>query len=799
MTNGLRVFAGVLCTAKGLLTCVASILLVMTAVCAQELPPPSSSQSTITVTAAATADSVRFTAPSTVVQMRIEVYASNGEKLFDNEIRGGNVIDWHLQDGQAERLSDGSYLCVVTSKSLSGRMNQKLGKITVENAMASVQSIDATQFTAQQTQAVGPLEENSSLTVLKEDDTQTATVIAHNGKEGQLIRGRGALSFRIGDFFSGKDTEQMRLTPEGNLGIGISHPQARLDVDGLIRTSQGIIFPDGTMQTTAALATSAGQTPDQKGPGGELFKSINQNKSSGKAGKNEKGVSPELFVNEDLTVNGNIIFTTPLPQAFQRDITMQDNNGGLRFFGAPSLTTTPAAAAIQFWGTNSPFQGQLYLDSGAHNNSAVIIRTTGTGGTITERMRVTATGNTGIGATAPRGRLEVIGNGANVVIGDPGCGAGSNTVAIGFLSSTGPGLNCSNNFNLGAGMNAGGETVINRPAGGQISFREGNGPDQMRINSGGNVGIGTTGPLGRLQVVTTNDTAPGNIPAWDSRHFVIGTAASSGGIGLSYDQTHNVGYIEALSPSFAWRNLILQSGGGNVGIGSTNPAGTLHVRGASPVRILGDPSILTGTAYVDFMAYSSQFSSDLGGMRIQRQSNGDIDTIFLTAAVGSPATPKVRIRGDGNVGIGTTTPTSTLTVLGTIETTFGGYKFPDGTIQTTASSVSHDGFTATGAVPDATADSVVLSKTVPAGSYLIHARVILTANDRDSQWGNCRLSTGERVDIQLGGQTSGTGIMVIPLLDSATFGSSTDITMHCNGYKWVVEAKLVAIRVDTLR
>lgn len=46
----------------------------------------------------------------------------------------------------------------------------------------------------------------------------------------------------------------------------------------------------------------------------------------------------------------------------------------------------------------------------------------------------------------------------------------------------------------------------------------------------------------------------------------------------------------------------------------------------------------------------------------------------------------------GKVGIGTTTPGSALTVQGMIETMFGGYKFPDGTVQTTASisSVIHD-------------------------------------------------------------------------------------------------------------
>ena len=39
---------------------------------------------------------------------------------------------------------------------------------------------------------------------------------------------------------------------------------------------------------------------------------------------------------------------------------------------------------------------------------------------------------------------------------------------------------------------------------------------------------------------------------------------------------------------------------------------------------------------------------------------------------------------NGRIGIGATLPTSKLTVQGMIETTLGGYKFPDGTIQTTA-------------------------------------------------------------------------------------------------------------------
>lgn len=53
-------------------------------------------------------------------------------------------------------------------------------------------------------------------------------------------------------------------------------------------------------------------------------------------------------------------------------------------------------------------------------------------------------------------------------------------------------------------------------------------------------------------------------------------------------------------------------------------------------------------------------------------------------AIAPSATPALRIRYDGHVGIGTAVPAQQLSVAGVVESTSGGFKFPDGTIQTTA-------------------------------------------------------------------------------------------------------------------
>src|SRR5918995_1389845 len=117
--------------------------------------PQESTPATPLVTATATAKRVRFVSPGTVVQLRLEVYNEAGQKLFDTELHGGNVLDWHLQDGAGQDLQSGSYACVLTIKSLSGRLSQRVGLVRVNDKTAAIEAAEGAQLSLAQQQAIG--------------------------------------------------------------------------------------------------------------------------------------------------------------------------------------------------------------------------------------------------------------------------------------------------------------------------------------------------------------------------------------------------------------------------------------------------------------------------------------------------------------------------------------------------------------------------------------------------------------------------------------------------------------------
>ena len=131
---------------------------------------------------------------------------------------------------------------------------------------------------------------------------------------------------------------------------------------------------------------------------------------------------------------------------------------------------------------------------------------------------------------------------------------------------------------------------------------------------------------------------------------------------------------------------------GRLGIGTTAPERFLEVVGpngtTTPIAQVRHAGISTGQKATLRLSVTTTGGStfgvaDVSCERTNAVSSGDSDLVFSTA-LGSTVDEKVRITSAGNLGIGTTTPGEKLTVAGTIESTTGGVKFPDGTTQTSA-------------------------------------------------------------------------------------------------------------------
>jgi len=114
----------------------------------------------------------------------------------------------------------------------------------------------------------------------------------------------------------------------------------------------------------------------------------------------------------------------------------------------------------------------------------------------------------------------------------------------------------------------------------------------------------------------------------------------------------------------------------NVGIGTTAPHRSLEIANTIEADIL-----FNYTAGLANSRIWRIFASGTSG------SAANLTFDLLNDATSAVTVSAMTILGaNGNVGIGTTAPSQKLSVAGTIESTSGGVKFPDGTTQTSASS-----------------------------------------------------------------------------------------------------------------
>jgi hypothetical protein len=383
-----------------------------------------SQESSPNITAGVSQERVRFTAPSSTVQIHLQVFDNSGQMICDVTSQG-NVLDWLPQQASGARLAAGSYLAMVTAKSVSGKLSRRMGSISVAENQVELQPIAAAQLPLAQQQAVASIDDVGALGVRKAGDSEAITLIAHNGSEGQTIRSRGAFSFRIGDFFSGTDTEQMRLTEDGRLGIGTSTPRATLDVAGTIRAERVLIAKSKPVSGNATTADTTDSVQSLVSGTGTQNRIVKWTDNAGGLGDTTITETDTGFIgigttspDSQLNIQGNIpvllghlgvIRTTGSNNGFgllMDSAGSGNNNVGLAVSGVPKGSFA-FDVARQFMGFvnlgYSPNDFSLRLNS---NGSLTYHDSVNSA----ERFRITNTGKVGIGTNNPNSLLDVAGD-----------------------------------------------------------------------------------------------------------------------------------------------------------------------------------------------------------------------------------------------------------------------------------------------------------------------------------------------------------------------------------------------------
>ena len=192
------------------------------------------------------------------------------------------------------------------------------------------------------------------------------------------------------------------------------------------------------------------------------------------------------------------------------------------------------------------------------------------------------------------------------------------------------------------------------------------------VDNNGNVGIGTTNPGPKLHVV-------GDGMILESPNFINNTPflvfnAGGGFFGQIRAKAGNKLFIQGgsklgLSGSSSSDDLYIDTNG-NVGLGTTSPQSHVQIdnsldatgSGASNLALLvRRNSILTGSG--PGIGFCSDNSLAVGAkiVHVRTSSNSMGDLAFYTkSATSGPSTEKMRIKDNGNIGIGTTSPVDKL-------------------------------------------------------------------------------------------------------------------------------------------
>ena len=493
--------------------------------------------------------------------------------------------------------------------------------------------------------------------------------------------------------FNTSATEKVRIDSSGNVGIGTTSPQTKLHVKGDIGayTSDYATGSTGSrllMKTFASTGNTYSliQAQDVGGTSNNVLalQPYGDNVGIGTTSTSHKlEVSGGLFASNYISINaantnfnlynngttylngdtqvdsdfivtnGNVGIGTTSPS--ERLHVFSSSDPTIKIGGGVSEGTTGGTSTLQWWANNgtygNAFTATYYKD--ASNDRLTFID-----GGANNVLTLKNGGDVGIGTVSPGARLHVSEAGT----------ANTQTIVAG-LSSTSlrPVLQFSENAN--ATINSGMSIEYDGRGTGTANKMHINGVDgaaKFTVTSGGSVGIGTTSPSSKLEVVeaTANTAAAITVDSasWDAM-LSLKNANGTWTILNDYTGAGTTGALAFWNGSY---RMVIDNTG-KVGIGTTSPSQTLHIVGGSADQLLIENGTSSGTSQIQFKANSNRNAGPF--IKATQRGNSASDSDLQ---LGDESGTILTLNG-GNVGIGTVSPDEVLEVKGIIKSENTGY------------------------------------------------------------------------------------------------------------------------------
>ena len=430
----------------------------------------------------------------------------------------------------------------------------------------------------------------------------------------------------------------------GRVGINTLLPRTALEVVGTLRVWSG-------SNTHTYVETSSGSNLGSiqgKKNSDNAVKALALNPLGGNIGIN---LGADVLPGRQLTLSGN---SSPI-------ISLKSN-------------TTGGEPAVYFGDTDSDVIGRIVY---SNSQNFMSFWTAGA-----QRLRIASDGNVGINTTDPQAKLHVRASTSGVanaqITGDLVVERGS-APSIQIISAN----TQTQSINFGDPEDGDAGRITYSHASNEMQLWT-NATRQVLIDSSGQVGIGTISPDVMLDV-STSTYANAFVPIQDLKYTTfdvmkLGFTGLTGSIRTGTIDTGTYGF--AINTGDGTERVRINTSG-EVGIGTNDPTSELHIAAASPEIKIEDTSnlsakvILDGTRLTQINQAGTKFTiSDevLGesffeyeaasgiNVKVGDVGGGVNDTYIEIDDVNS----KVLIP-NGNVGIGDSTPSSTLSVGGGVQ------------------------------------------------------------------------------------------------------------------------------------